>query len=55
MLERFKAFDGNSFPPHGLITACPTKLGGKTIQVDVEVVDAPIAYNLLWDVVRYMQ
>ena len=42
-----KAFDGHSFPPHGFIMACPTELEGKTVQVDVEVVDAPIDYNLL--------
>ena len=42
-----KAFDGNSFPPHGVVTAFPIELGGKIVQVDVEVVDAPIYYNLL--------
>ena len=42
-----KAFDGRSFPPHGLITACPIELGGKVVQVDIEVVDAPIDYNIL--------
>ena len=36
-----KAFDGHSFPPHGLITDYPIELGGKTVQVDVEVVDHP--------------
>ena len=35
-----KAFDGHSFPPHGLIMAFPIELGGKTVQVYVEVVDA---------------
>ena len=42
-----KAFDRHSFPPHGLIMACPIELGGKIVHVDVEVVDAPIDYNLL--------
>ena len=42
-----KSFNGHSFPPHGLITACPIELGEKIVQVDVEVVDAPIDYNLL--------
>ena len=42
-----KEFDGHSFPPHGFIIAFPIELGGKTVQVDVEVVDAPIDYNLL--------
>ena len=43
-----KAFDGQSFPPHGLIQAFPIELGGKIVQVDVEVVDAPIFYNMLF-------
>ena len=42
-----KAFDGHSFLPHGLITDFPIELGGKIVQVDVEVVDAPIYYNML--------
>ena len=42
-----KSSDGHSFSPHGLITAFPIELGGKTIQLDVEVVDSPIDYNLL--------
>ena len=42
-----KSFYGHLFPPHRLITACPIELGEKIVQVDVEVVDAPIDYNLL--------
>ena len=42
-----KAFDGHSFPPHGLIMACLIQLGVKIVQVNVEVLDAPIHYNLL--------
>ena len=42
-----KSFDGHSFPPHGLMTVCPIELGGKTVQVHVEVVVTPIYYNLL--------
>ena len=40
-------FDGNTFHPHGIISALPIELGGKTIFIEVEVVDAPIDYNLL--------
>ena len=36
-----KAFDGHLFTPHGILTAFPIKLGGKTITVEVEVVNAP--------------
>jgi hypothetical protein len=41
------AFDGRSFRPHGIIPSFPVQLGGKTVCVKVEVVDAPIDYNLL--------
>lgn len=42
-----KAFDGHLFSPHGIIAAFPIKLGGKTIIVEVEVVNTPLDYNLL--------
>jgi hypothetical protein len=41
------AFDGHSFRPHGIIPSFPVQLGGKTVCVKVEVVDAPLDYNLL--------
>jgi hypothetical protein len=41
------AFDGHSFRPHGIIPSFPMKLGGKTMCIKVEVVDAPLDYNLL--------
>ena len=42
-----KAFDGHLFTPHGIIAAFPIELGGKTITVEVEVVNMPLDYNLL--------
>ena len=42
-----KAFDGHVFKPHGIVPSFPVMLGGKTMNVEVEVVDAPIDYNLL--------
>ena len=42
-----KAFDGRDFQPHGLIPALSVELGGKTISIQVEVVDASLDYNLL--------
>ena len=42
-----KAFNGHMFQPHGIIIALPIELGGKTIFVCMEVVDAPLEYNLL--------
>jgi hypothetical protein len=41
------AFDGHSFRPHGIIPSFPVQLGEKTVCVEVEVVDAPLDYNLL--------
>ena len=45
--QLLKAFDGHTFKPHGIIPAFPIELGGNTLSVEVEVVDAPINYNLL--------
>jgi hypothetical protein len=42
-----KAFDGHIFKPHGILTALPIEIGGKTVTIDVEVIDAPLDYNLL--------
>jgi hypothetical protein len=41
------AFDSHSFYPHGILPAFPIQLGGNTVEVEVEVVDAPLDYNLL--------
>lgn len=41
------AFNGRSFQPHGMIISCSVTLGGRSICVEVEVVDAPLDYNLL--------
>jgi hypothetical protein len=41
------AFDGHPFHPHDILSAFPVHLGGKTVEVEVEVVDAPLNYNLL--------
>jgi hypothetical protein len=41
------AFDGHSFRPHGIIPSFPMQLGGKTMCVEVEVVDASLDYNIL--------
>jgi hypothetical protein len=40
-------FDGRSFQPHEIIPSFPVQLGGKTMCVEVEVVDAYLDYNLL--------
>ena len=42
-----KAFNGHVFKPHGIVPSFPVTLVGKTVNVEVEVVDAPIDYHLL--------
>jgi hypothetical protein len=42
-----RTFDGRGFHPHGLLQSLPIQLDGKTVIVDVEVVDTPLDYNLL--------
>jgi hypothetical protein len=41
------AFDGRGFHPHKILQSLAVQLGGKTVIVDVEVVNAPLDYNLL--------
>ena len=40
-------FDGRSFRPHGILPSLKVRLGGKTIAIEVEMVDAPLDYNIL--------
>jgi hypothetical protein len=42
-----KAFNGSGFKPYGVLPSFPITLEGKTVQVEVEVFDAPLDYNLL--------
>ena len=46
-LTMLTTFKGHSFCPHGILPAFPVQLGGKKVEVEVEVVDAPLDYNLL--------
>jgi hypothetical protein len=41
------AFDSHLFRPHDIVPSFPVQLGGKTVCVEVEVVDAPLNYSLL--------
>ena len=41
------AFDGRSFQLHGILPSLKVVLGGKTIAIEVEVVDVPLDYNIL--------
>ena len=40
-------FDGRSFRPHGILPSLKVRLEGNTIAIEVDVVDAPLDYNLL--------
>ena len=42
-----KEFDGHLFTPHGILTTFLIELGGKIVTIEVEVVNAPLDYNLL--------
>lgn len=42
-----EAFDGRESRPYGILQHFPTTLEGKTVKVEVEVVDANLTYNLL--------
>ena len=41
-LTTLKAFDRRGFQPYGLMPTLSVELGGKTISIQVEVVDAPL-------------
>ena len=42
-----KYFDGRTYKPCGIINNLHVKLGGKTMNVVVDVVDGPLEYNIL--------
>jgi hypothetical protein len=46
-LNMLTTFDGHSFHPHGILSAFPFQLSGNIVEVEVEVVDATLNYNLL--------
>jgi hypothetical protein len=42
-----RALNGKGFHSHWILQSFPIQLGGKTVTVDVKVVDSPLDYNLL--------
>ena len=42
-----KAFDGRNFKPYGILSSFAVELGGKTVSIDIEVIDEPLDHNLL--------
>jgi hypothetical protein len=43
-----RAYDKRPSSPEGLFQNVPVELGGKTILIDIEVIDAPLDYNILF-------
>jgi hypothetical protein len=46
-LTLLTSFDEHYFRTHGIIPSFPMQLEGKTVCIKVEVVDAPLNYNIL--------
>jgi len=42
-----KAFDGRTYTPYGILGNLQVELGGKTVEIDVEVIDENLDYNIL--------
>jgi hypothetical protein len=42
-----KSFDGRGFKAYGILNSFPVELGGKTMSINIKVVNAPLDYNLL--------
>jgi len=42
-----KAFDGRTYTPYGILSNLKVELGGKTVEIDVEVIDGNLDYNIL--------
>jgi hypothetical protein len=43
-----RAYDGRPSSPENLFQNVPVELGGKTILIDIEVIDAPLDYNIFF-------
>ena len=46
-MTTLKAFDGRTYTPYGILSNLQVKLGGKTVEIDVEVIDGNLDYNIL--------
>ena len=42
-----KSFDGQTYTPYGILSNLQVELGGKTVEIDVEVIDENLDYNIL--------
>jgi hypothetical protein len=43
-----RAYDGQPSSPEGLFQNVPIEVGGKTILIDIEVIDTPLDYNIFF-------
>jgi hypothetical protein len=46
-LNMLNAFDSHSFRPHSILPTFPVQLGGKMVEVEIEVFDVHLDYKLL--------
>lgn len=42
-----KGFDGRTYTPYGILTNLQVELGGKTVEIEVEVIDGNLDYNII--------
>lgn len=42
-----KAFDGRTYIPYGILSNFQVELGGKTVEIEVKVIDGNLDYNIL--------
>eukprot|EP00253_Pinus_taeda_P014433 PITA_14433 len=42
-----KAFDGRTYTPYGILSNLQVELGGEIVEIDVEVIDGNLDYNIL--------
>lgn len=42
-----KPFNGRTYTPYGILSNLQVELGGKTVEIDVEVIDGNLNYNIL--------
>eukprot|EP00253_Pinus_taeda_P028325 PITA_28325 len=42
-----KAFDGRTYTPYGILSNFQVEVGAKTVEIDIEVIDGNLDYNIL--------
>lgn len=44
---KLKSFDGRTYTPYGILSNLQVELGGKTVEIEVKVIDRNLDYNIL--------